>query len=60
MAHDPRAAEVMVKFQSVLMQVQALGPLGFANVLDTASTEEMDDLEVAAEVILENIARMGR
>jgi hypothetical protein len=59
-AHDPRAAEAMRKFQSALKEVDSLGAVGFARLLDTASKEEMDDLLVSAEVILENILRMKR
>jgi hypothetical protein len=60
MAHDPRAAEAMRKYQLALNEVNALGAVGFARLLDTANTEEMDDLLVAADVILENIVRTKR
>jgi hypothetical protein len=57
MMHDVRAGEAFKKFQAVLTGVQALGPQRFAALLDTADKDEMDDLLIAADVLLDSIAR---
>jgi len=55
--HDPRAGDVALKFVRVLNEIQGLGNAGFAKLLDTADKDEMDDLSIAADVLLEAIAR---
>lgn len=54
---DPRGAEAMMKFRAALTEVQTLGERGFAYLLDMADKDEMDDLIIAAEVILDSVAR---
>jgi hypothetical protein len=58
MAHDPRAAQVATNYIHVLREIQALGNEGFGVLLDTANQDEMDDLLIASQVLLEQIARV--
>ena len=60
MAHDPRAALVARKYLLVLTEINTLGMPGFSLLLDSANSDEIDDLLEAAEVILENVARVKR
>lgn len=57
---DPRSGATLKKFIVVMNEIQALGMPGFAHLLDTADKDEMDDLDISANVLLEAIERTKR
>ena len=58
--NDPRAGETLKKYLVIMNEIQALGMPGFGHLLDTADKDEMDDLEISANVLLESIDRTKR
>ena len=59
MAHDARAANVAQRYIAILNAIQKLQGPGFAKMLDTASTEQMDDHAEAVEFLETELVRMG-
>jgi hypothetical protein len=55
--HDPRAGEAAHRFVRILNELHALGQVGFATMLDSASPEEITRLLEAARVIQASIDR---
>jgi len=55
-----RQQTTMRKYMAILNQVNDLGALGFARVIDTASATDLDDLDRAADAVLAQLDRAQR
>lgn len=54
---DPRIPETAAKYIQLFNELHQLGKGGFAYMLDSATTQQLDDLIAAADVLLAEIAR---
>ncbi len=57
-SEDPIQARVARKYLQALREIQELGMPGFSVLIDSANEAELEDLETAADVILQNVARV--
>jgi len=54
---DPRARPLMIKYMSILQGIESIQMVGFANLLDTATTAQIEAHEKTVAFLESEIAR---